>query len=515
MNVNKFEQLGLNSALAKNIEKNGITEPTVIQSKSIPEILKGNDVVGESSTGSGKTIAFGAGILNKDSKKGLFALVLTPTREIAHQVSDVFKTYSDNLKVLPVYGGVGIGPQIDKLKKANIVVATPGRMLDHIERNTIDLSKIQTLVLDEADKMFEMGFIDDVKKIMSYCPKDKQSLLFSATFSKEVNEIAKRFMNNPVRIKGEARVDPEKLHQIYYNVPVNLKFSLLVDLLKHEESHLSIVFCNTKRMVDVLQDSLKLNGVKARSIHGGLTQAKRKQNLDALKEHRVEILLCTDVAARGLDIPNVSHVYNYDLPNDATDYVHRSGRTARAGKDGLVINLLTRNDHDNFSKILREYPKLRIENEETPDVEKAEMVKSKPQRGRGGFRPSRGNPRDGYSARSGFRGRSGSRQGGRFGGSRRDSSDSRRSSDDKPRRSFSSNRSDSKSSSDDKPRRSFSSNRSDSRRSYSSEGSRSRSGSGFSRGSSRSNSREGSRPSGRSRPNNSRDSRGNYGKRRD
>jgi len=372
-----FEELGLNDSLLKAIKKQGITTPTEIQTKAIPAIINGKDLLGESATGSGKTIAFGAGILQNARKDVLSGLIITPTREIAQQVSEVMTKLSKEHQTIAVYGGVGINPQIDALRTANVVVGTPGRLLDHIQRGTINLSKISYLVLDEADKMFEMGFIDDIRKIISKCPKNKQTLLFSATFSSQVRSIASTYMKDPIRIQGQKQVDPTKLTQFYYSVPKNLKFSLLVHLLKNEETDLTLVFCNTKRIVDVIAASLKEAGIKSRPVHGDLTQARRNQSIDDLKKNKVNVLVATDVAARGLDIPMVSHVYNYDIPNDPKDYVHRIGRTARAGADGKVINILARDDFDKFSRVMEENRNLKIDRIETPEVETTKVVQPK------------------------------------------------------------------------------------------------------------------------------------------
>ena len=370
-----FKKLGISESILKIIEESGFTKPTYIQEKSIPPILEGKDVIGQSSTGSGKTLAFGCGIIqNMDkSSDGIKSIVLTPTRELAEQVRDALRDFSkyDRLRVVPIYGGVSINPQISQLRKADVVVATPGRLLDHLNRRTIDLSKVQILVLDEADRMVDMGFIDDVNKIIRYCSKKRQTLLFSATMSSDIENIKHQFMNNPISIMTRTQVDPSKLKQVYYDVKNNMKFSLLVTLLSEEHSGSVLVFCNTRVQSDFVATNLRLNKFDAVAIHGGYTQAKRSATMDKFKSDRVNILVCTDVAARGLDIPGVSHVYNFDIPKDSKEYIHRIGRTARAGKEGMVINILSDRDHTNFSNLFRVHSNLNIENLETPHITKA------------------------------------------------------------------------------------------------------------------------------------------------
>ena len=366
-----FENLGLSGPLLELIRKAGFTEPSEIQEKTIPLVLNGKDVIGNSATGSGKTLAFGAGIIEKiDSEKGLQSLILTPTRELAEQIGTVLKKFSGykKLRVSIVYGGVNIGHQIKELQNAEIVVGTPGRILDHLERGTINLSDIKIFVLDEADRMLDMGFIRDVEKIIKNIPKERQTLLFSATISIDVEHLAQKYMKNPETISVEVYVDPEKLKQVYYDIPKNKKFSLLVHLLKRETPGLVMVFCNTRHNTDFVADNLKRLGIDAIAIHGGLTQDKRTKIMQKFHEKKVYVLVCTDIAARGLDIKGVSHVYNYDIPKTSKEYIHRIGRTARAGKDGIAINILSDRDYENFNSVLRD-ESLQIEKEETPDVQ--------------------------------------------------------------------------------------------------------------------------------------------------
>tara|TARA_Y100000310_G_scaffold309142_1_gene352960 strand:- start:2415 stop:3665 length:1251 start_codon:yes stop_codon:yes gene_type:complete len=383
--MNKFEEFGLSSELLQSIKKHNIVTPTQIQAGSMGPILKGQDVVGESATGSGKTLAFGCGIIdNVVPRNGIQALVLTPTRELCEQVSCALKGFSSGkrLNVLSIYGGVSIDRQIYNLPKTDVVVATPGRLLDHLERGTINLSKVKILVLDEADRMLDMGFIDDVERIIRACPKERQTLFFSATICSKIKELSHHYMNNPIKVMAKREVDPTKLRQVYYDVHKSLKLSLLVHLLNNEKEGLMMVFCNTRRQTDFVVKNLKTNGIDAIAIHGGLSQNKRSKTLDMFNGAKVEVLVCTDVAARGLHIDNVTHVYNYEIPNDPKDYVHRIGRTARAGEKGKVVNLLCEYDHENFGRVqdFRTFP---LERLETPMIQKVRIVQVEVRQGFG------------------------------------------------------------------------------------------------------------------------------------
>ncbi|MDP3882289.1 MAG: DEAD/DEAH box helicase [Nanoarchaeota archaeon] len=403
----KFKELGLNNKILKVIEELKFKEPSEIQEKSIPTILQGKDVIGKSATGSGKTLAFAAGIIEKiQAGKGIQALILTPTRELAEQVSKSFKLFSKyyQANVLEVYGGVSINPQIENLRDAEIVVGTPGRILDHLERRTLDLSKVRFLVLDEADRMLDMGFIEDVQKIIELCPQERQTLLFSATISPDIENIANHYMKHPEYVEVASHVDPTKLKQVLYDVPNNLKFSLLVHLLKQEREGLVMVFCNTRRNADMIEKNLRRYALNAVVIHGGLAQNRRNAIMGQFHSGEVGILICTDVAARGLDIKGVSHIYNYDSPGSSTDYIHRIGRTARAGKEGKAINLVSPRDFANFRRVCEGIP-FSITHEPIPQNLEPLAVRFEMsgREGRsGGFRSG------GFRGRSssGFRGRS-------------------------------------------------------------------------------------------------------------
>jgi ATP-dependent RNA helicase DeaD len=355
--IMKIEDLNLNPNLLRAIKDLGYTELTPIQEKCIPEIRQGKDVVGQSSTGSGKTVAFGLPIIEKiEPSKGIQSLILTPTRELCVQVTDAINTLGEymHVKATSIYGGVGIEPQIQSIKRADIVIGTPGRIIDHIRRRTISFDNVKILVLDEADRMFDMGFIEDVEFIISNVPKKRQTLLFSATIPNEIHRLVEKHLHSPVIIKTQIHVAKHLLKQIYYDVRQAEKFSLLVHLLKKNSDGFALVFCATRREANIVGRNLSAQGIRAMTIHGGLTQGRRMDAIEALKKRTINVLVATDVAARGLDIRNVSHVYNYDVPKTSDEYVHRIGRTARAGEEGDAITILTERDYDNFRNVLRD-----------------------------------------------------------------------------------------------------------------------------------------------------------------
>jgi ATP-dependent RNA helicase DeaD len=385
--MKEFKELNIEKSILKVIEEEGFESPTEIQIKAIPSAIEGRDILAGSATGSGKTLAFGASIIqNTEAGKGIQALILAPTRELAQQVKDALKKFSRNKKLIitSVYGGMPIQRQFSRLQEADIVVGTPGRILDHIKRRTIKLNGVKTLVLDEADRMLDMGFIDDVERIMNTTPKDKQTMLFSATIHGMVANLIQKYLKNPVKIEIDNKIDPKKLIQGYYDITSKIKFSLLVHLLQEEKSGLVMVFCNTRHNTDFIAKNLTALGIDAEAIHGGFTQKKRNNILKKFHSQKVLTLVCTDVAARGLDIPDVSHVYNYDIPADPKDYIHRIGRTARAGKEGKAISILVSRDHENFGRVLQEN-KIDIPELETPQVERAQIhYKSESRHSRGG-----------------------------------------------------------------------------------------------------------------------------------
>lgn len=372
----------------------GFSEFTEIQEKCIPLIQQGRDVIGLSHTGSGKTAAFGFPALEKvNPGKGLQLLAIVPTRELCNQVAKDLRNFTKYRKtyIVEVYGGVSITPQIDHLRHADVVVGTPGRLLDHLSRGTLNLSNIRILILDEADKMFEMGFIDDVNKIISRVPRNSQKLLFSATMPSDILRIIKNYMKDPEKVHMSSYVDKSMMIQHYYNVSRGDKFSLMVHVIKANPKGLTLVFCGTRRIVDVIDRNLNKHGLKSEALHGGITQSKRKEVMDAFRGGKLDVLVASDVAARGLDIKNVGLVMNYDLPKTSREYVHRIGRTARAGEEGKVISLLSPEDHDNFRRVLEDRSLL-IHKMETPRFQRLEFFM--PQRNRRPFNrnfQSRGN----------------------------------------------------------------------------------------------------------------------------
>ena len=387
--MEKFTKLGLSKELTDVLKQFGFKEPSKIQEKAIPLALAGKDIIGGSATGSGKTLVFASSILeNLKPNNEIQALVLTPTRELAEQVATSIRDFGKNkrLNILAVYGGVKIEPQMRKLSTTDVLVGTPGRIIDHLNRRTLRLDGIKILVLDEVDRMFDMGFSRDVEKIINKCPKKRQTMMFSATVSQDIDYLAKKYSNEPTEISVESYVDASKLKQVYYDVPDNKKFSLLVHLLKQEESNLVLVFCSTRRNVDFVADNLIRIGIKAKAIHGGLVQKKRLRVLSEFKEKYKGVLVCTDVAARGLDIGGISHVYNYDVPSDLKDYIHRIGRTARAGKEGKAITILASRDYEKFGTLMQSED-IKITPKELPNLE---IVRIKIDSGRSNDRFNRG-----------------------------------------------------------------------------------------------------------------------------
>ena len=368
----RYTEMNIEKPILDAILELGFKETTEIQEKAIPLVKAGKDVMGQSETGSGKTAAFGLPILEKVKQKaGIQALIVAPTRELAEQISKNLKSFSKNKKffITTVYGGVSLNPQIEYLKIAEIVVGTPGRILDHLRRGTLHLEKVKFLVLDEADRMFDMGFIDDIKQIISLCPKDRQTLLFSATLNSQVQKIAERYMRDPERIKTKDFVKKELLKQIYYDVPRGEKFSLLVHLIQTEKPQLALVFCSTRREVDIISRNLYENGVKAMAMHGGLSQDKRNRVMESFRNQHINILVASDVAARGLDINDLTHIFNYSIPKNSKEYIHRIGRTARMGKAGVAINLLDEADYQNFNAVLNDHS-IKVEQLELPSFKK-------------------------------------------------------------------------------------------------------------------------------------------------
>ena len=348
----KIKEIVSDKKVADLLYKDNIVITTEVQEKAIPFIMEGKDVVVQSETGSGKTLAFVLPIIENIEKDGIEALIVAPTRELAKQITEVFKRYSQ-FNAVSVYGGVSASHQIEELKNANIVVGTPGRLLDLMNRGELRLGKIKYLVLDEADRMLDMGFIEDIERIIKATNVERQTLLFSATIPREVIEISRKYMKNPTKIMIKAIITTAKQTHKFYVVPFNEKFSLLVHLLQTENANLSLIFCATKKMTDNLARELRKQRIKAKAIHGDLTQKQREHVLQDFRKKRIDVLVATDVAARGLDIDDITHIYNFDLPNEILMYTHRAGRTARMGNEGVVISLVSEKDYLLFGKILK------------------------------------------------------------------------------------------------------------------------------------------------------------------
>jgi superfamily II DNA/RNA helicase len=377
----KFNELGIRDEIVRALADEEIIEATSIQEKAIPFILKGEDVVGMSKTGSGKTAAFGIPILeNIDPNAGLQVLILTPTRELAVQISGELTKFGKhiNCPVATVFGGVAIEPQMRQIKKSKIVVGTPGRILDHLQRRTLDLSKITCFALDEADKMVEMGFIEDITRILSHTPDGRQILLFGATLSREIDDLRARHMRDPKLAKTELNVEEDLLAQYYYDIQPNEKFSPLVHLLEKEKTNRVMIFCSTRTTVEILARNLRAQKISCEMIHGKLSQNRRLKVIKEFNEGGPSVLIASAVAARGLDIQNVSHVFNYDLSRDPQEYIHRVGRTARAGESGKAFTLLSGKDHDCFGQVLQRYP-IKVEKLAIPEFKKLRFNARDPQ----------------------------------------------------------------------------------------------------------------------------------------
>lgn len=361
----KFEELALSPELLQAVQRAGFEEATPIQAGTIPLALEGKDVIGQAQTGTGKTAAFGLPMLEKmdPSQKQVQGLVIAPTRELAIQTQEeLYRLGKDKkVRVQVVYGGADIGRQIRMLKDTpQIVVGTPGRLLDHIKRKTLDLSHVNTLVLDEADEMLNMGFLEDIEAIIAKTPKERQTLLFSATMPQSIKQIGIRFMKNPEHVQIKAKeMTASLIDQYYIRCKEYEKFDIMTRLLDVQKPELTIVFGRTKRRVDELAKGLELRGYRAEGIHGDLSQQKRMSVLKAFKSGKLDILVATDVAARGLDISGVTHVYNYDIPQDPESYVHRIGRTGRAGKGGSSVTFVTNNEMG-YLHVIEELTKKRM-----------------------------------------------------------------------------------------------------------------------------------------------------------
>jgi ATP-dependent RNA helicase DeaD len=371
-----FEDLGISPATLKSLKNMGFEEATPIQAETIPMSLQNKDLIGQAQTGTGKTAAFGIPLIDKIKieKNHIQGIIIAPTRELAVQVSEeLYKIGSGKrVGVLAIYGGQDINRQIRALKKGpHIIVGTPGRLLDHINRKTLRLDNVHTVILDEADEMLNMGFIEDIESILAKIPEERQTLLFSATMPGPIQKIAERFMKNPevIRVKAREMTVPA-IEQFYVEVQEKNKFDVMTRLLDIQSPELAIVFGRTKRRVDELAEALNLRGYTAEGIHGDLSQAKRMSVLRKFKEGSIDLLVATDVAARGLDISGVTHVYNFDIPQDPESYVHRIGRTGRAGKTGIAMTFVTPREKSYLSVVERT-TKRKMERMTAPTLDQA------------------------------------------------------------------------------------------------------------------------------------------------
>jgi superfamily II DNA/RNA helicase len=392
--MTEFSNLGLSPATLEAVAATGYTEATPIQSQAIPVALAGRDVLGIAQTGTGKTAAFTLPMIDRlvagRSKARMpRSLVIEPTRELADQVALAFERYSKGQKLTwaLLIGGVSFGDQEAKLDRGvDVLIATPGRLLDHFERGKLLLTGVQILVVDEADRMLDMGFIPDIERIFKLTPAARQTLFFSATMPPEITRLTKQFLRDPTRIEvDKPATAAETIAQHFVRTPVSdpaAKRMALRALVSREDVKNGIVFCNRKSEVDVVARSLKKHGFDAAAIHGDLEQSQRMKTLDAFRRGELKLLVASDVAARGLDIPDVSHVFNYDVPHHADDYVHRIGRTGRAGKSGDSITLVTPADGRNFDKVVRLIGR-------TPEEIKLDLDWSQAKSDRGGERPRR------------------------------------------------------------------------------------------------------------------------------
>jgi ATP-dependent RNA helicase DeaD len=352
--LSTFAEFGLEPKVLQAITELGFEEATPIQAKSIPIALTGSDLIGQAQTGTGKTAAFGIPLINKipTSEERIVALIMTPTRELAIQVAEEIGklTRYKGLRTLPIYGGQEIGRQIRALKKhPQIIIGTPGRLLDHINRKTIKLADVQTVVLDEADEMLDMGFMEDITSILSMVPEERQTMLFSATMPPNIQRLAQQFLNNPEHVSViPKQVSAPLIDQAYIEVHERQKFEALSRLIDMESPELAIIFGRTKRRVDELSEALQKRGYSAEGLHGDLSQNQRDNVMRKFRDGSIDVLVATDVAARGLDVSGVTHVINFDLPQDPESYVHRIGRTGRAGKEGTAWSFVTPREIDHL-----------------------------------------------------------------------------------------------------------------------------------------------------------------------
>ena len=411
-----FDTLGLSAELLRAVADQGYSEPTPVQSQAIPVILQGKDILAGAQTGTGKTAGFTLPLLQRLSdatpvkgRRPVRALILTPTRELAAQVEESVKTYGKHLPLTStvIFGGVKINPQIQRLRAGvDIVVATPGRLLDHASQKTLDLSAVEILVLDEADRMLDMGFIHDIRKILALLPQQRQNLLFSATYSNDIKKLADKLLDAPVLIEVARRNIPaERVAQVIHPVDRERKRELLSFMVGSQNWRQVLVFTRTKHGANRLSQQLQKDGISSAAIHGNKSQGARTRALQHFKCGEVRVLVATDIAARGLDIEQLPHVVNYELPNVPEDYIHRIGRTGRAGNDGQAVSLVCVDEHKllgDIERLLkRDLPKVMIQGYEPDPSIRAEPIKGRGNAGPGG--QSRGRNKRPGQAKAGHR----------------------------------------------------------------------------------------------------------------
>ncbi len=382
METVKFEEMGLSQEICKAILDMGFEEATPIQSKAISMVREGSDIIGQSQTGTGKTAAFGIPCLESIDPKNrnLQALILCPTRELAIQVSEEFRKllkYKEDIRVLPIYGGQPIDRQIAALKKGvQVVIGTPGRVMDHMRRHTLKMNAVKMMILDEADEMLDMGFREDIETILMKIPEEHQTLLFSATLSPEILDITRRFLKEPQFIKiVRKELTVPNIEQAYFDVRERTKPDALTRIIDVYDPKLAIIFCNTKKRVDDLVELLQSRGYFAEGLHGDLKQAQRDKVMQKFRNGTIDILVATDVAARGIDVDDVDVVFNYDVPQDEEYYVHRIGRTGRAGRTGKAFTFCVGREIYKLKDIMR-YTKTKIPQQKLPTLSDVEEVKT-------------------------------------------------------------------------------------------------------------------------------------------
>ncbi|MEW5797813.1 MAG: DEAD/DEAH box helicase [Bacteroidota bacterium] len=383
MNKVQFKDLTFSQPLHQAIEEMGFVEATQIQSETIPLLLEGKDVIGQAQTGTGKTAAFGIPLLDKieEGDTSLSSVILCPTRELAIQVANELKKiakYKKHIHILPVYGGESIQYQIKDLKRhVQVIVGTPGRVMDHMDRKTLSFENVKTVVLDEADEMLNMGFRDDIEMILKTMPKERQTVLFSATMPKPIIELAKRYQHYPAHVKvTKENLTAASIEQMFFDIGSLSKIKLISTLIAVHDIKLSVIFCNTKRKVDEVTKALKSLGFKADGIHGDLDQRQRNRVLGGFRSGDSHILVATDVAARGIDVSDIDAVFNYDLPLDPEYYVHRIGRTGRAGKTGKAFSFVTGRNEFRLLKNIEQFASVRIERRAIPSDKEVRELNS-------------------------------------------------------------------------------------------------------------------------------------------